>query len=144
MTGSEQTGIRCVLMRGGTSKGLYFHEADLPGPGPRRDAVLLRLMGSPDVLQIDGLGGSRPITSKAALIAPSAREDADVDYTFAQVEIDHAGVGYAGNCGNISSGVGPFAVDEPKSPTPRSKRRSGPIPSPHPPKGNGSTLAAKV
>jgi 2-methylaconitate cis-trans-isomerase PrpF len=112
MTGSEQTGIRCVLMRGGTSKGLYFHEADLPGPGPRRDAVLLRLMGSPDVLQIDGLGGSRPITSKAAIIALSGREDADVDYTFAQVEIDRAGVGYPGNCGNISAGVGPFAVDE--------------------------------
>ena len=97
MTGSEQTGIRCVLMRGGTSKGLYFHEADLPGPGPRRDAVLLRLMGSPDVLQIDGLGGSRPITSKAAIIAPSAHDHADVDYTFAQVEIDRAAVGYAGN-----------------------------------------------
>jgi 2-methylaconitate cis-trans-isomerase PrpF len=112
MNGSEQTPIRCVLMRGGTSKGLYFHEADLPGPGARRDAVLLRLMGSPDVLQIDGLGGSRPITSKAALIAPSSRLDADVDYTFAQVEIDRAGVGYAGNCGNISAGVGPFAVDE--------------------------------
>jgi 2-methylaconitate cis-trans-isomerase PrpF len=112
VTVSEQTGIRCVLMRGGTSKGLYFHEADLPGPGPQRDATLLRLMGSPDVLQIDGLGGSRPITSKVAIIAPSAREHADVDYTFAQVEIDRPGVGYAGNCGNISSGVGPFAVDE--------------------------------
>jgi 2-methylaconitate cis-trans-isomerase PrpF len=99
-------------MRGGTSKGLYFHEADLPGPGPQRDAMLLRLMGSPDVLQIDGLGGSRPITSKAAIIAPSAHDHADVDYTFAQVEIDRGGVGYAGNCGNISSGVGPFAVDE--------------------------------
>jgi 2-methylaconitate cis-trans-isomerase PrpF len=112
MTASEQTGIRCVLMRGGTSKGLYFHEADLPGPGPQRDAMLLRLMGSPDVLQIDGLGGSRPITSKVAIIAPSAHDHADVDYTFAQVEIDRARVGYAGNCGNISSGVGPFAVDE--------------------------------
>ena len=112
MTVSEQTGIRCVLMRGGTSNGLYFREADLPGPGPQRDATLLRLMGSPDVLQIDGLGGSRPITSKVAIIAPSARDHADVDYTFAQVEIDRAGVGYAGNCGNISSGVGPFAVDE--------------------------------
>jgi len=112
MTVSEQTGIRCVLMRGGTSKGLYFHEADLPGPGPQRDAMLLRLMGSPDVLQIDGLGGSRPITSKVAIIAPSAHDHADVDYTFAQVEIERAGVGYAGNCGNISSGVGPFAVDE--------------------------------
>ena len=112
MTVSEQTGIRCVLMRAGTSKGLYFHEADLPGPGPQRDAMLLRLMGSPDVLQVDGLGGSRPITSKVAIIAPSTHDHADVDYTFAQVEIDGAGVGYAGNCGNISSGVGPFAVDE--------------------------------
>ena len=112
MTVPEQTGIRCVLMRGGTSNGLYFREADLPGPGPRRDATLLRLMGSPDILQIDGLGGSRPITSKVAIIALSARDDADVDYTFAQVEIDRAGVSYAGNCGNISSGVGPFAIDE--------------------------------
>jgi 2-methylaconitate isomerase len=112
MTVPEQTGIRCVLMRGGTSKGLYFHEADLPEAGPRRDAVLLRLMGSPDLLQIDGLGGARPITSKVAVIAPSTRDDADVDYTFAQVAIDRPGVGYGGNCGNISSGVGPFAVDE--------------------------------
>jgi 2-methylaconitate cis-trans-isomerase PrpF len=112
MTGHEQTEIRCVQMRGGTSKGLYFHAADLPEPGPRRDAVLMRLMGSPDVLQIDGLGGSRPITSKVAIIAPSTRPDADVDYTFAQVDIEWPGVGYAGNCGNISSGVGPFAIDE--------------------------------
>ena len=74
--------------------------------------MLLRLMGSPDVLQIDGLGGSRPITSKAAIIAPSTRDHADVDYTFAQVKIDRPGVGYVGNCGNISAGVGPFAVDE--------------------------------
>lgn len=111
-TGYEQAGIRCVLMRGGTSKGLYLHAADLPEPGPRRDTVLLRLMGFPDVLQIDGLGGSRPITSKVAIVEPSARPDADLDYTFAQVEIDRPVVGYAGNCGNISSGVGPYAVDE--------------------------------
>ena len=109
---TDQAGIRCVLMRGGTSKGLYFHEADLPGSGPARDQLLVRLMGSPDVLQIDGLGGSRPITSKVAIIAPSAREDADVDYTFGQVELDRPAVGCAGNCGNISSGVGPFAIEE--------------------------------
>ncbi|MCF6421489.1 2-methylaconitate cis-trans isomerase PrpF family protein [Amycolatopsis tucumanensis] len=109
---TDQLTVRCVLMRGGTSKGLYFHEADLPAPGAERDALLVRLMGSPDPLQIDGLGGSRPITSKLAIIAPSTREDADVDYTFGQVEIDRAGVGYAGNCGNISAGVGPFAIDE--------------------------------
>ncbi len=108
----QQETIALVLMRGGTSKGLYFHDAHLPPPGGARDALLLRLMGSPDVLQIDGLGGSRPITSKVAIIGPSAREDADVDYTFAQVDIEHPVVGYEGNCGNISSGVGPFAIDE--------------------------------
>ncbi len=111
-TFGDQTGIRCVLMRGGTSKGLYMHNEDLPLPGPRRDLLLQRLMGSPDVVQIDGLGGSRPITSKIAIVSASQRADADVDYTFVQVSIDTNGVGYAGNCGNISSGVGPFAVDE--------------------------------
>jgi 2-methylaconitate isomerase len=112
VTAPLQEGVRCVIMRGGTSKGLYFHETDLPPAGSDRDALLLRLMGSPDALQIDGLGGSRPITSKVAIVARSDRDDADVDYTFAQVEIDRAVVGYGGNCGNISSGVGPFAVDE--------------------------------
>ncbi len=112
MTEPVQSRVRCVIMRGGTSKGLYFHEADLPAVGLDRDTLLLRLMGSPDVLQIDGLGGSRPITSKVAIIGRSDRDDADVDYTFAQVEIDRAVVGEGGNCGNISSGVGPFAVDE--------------------------------
>ena len=111
-TFGEQTRIRCVQARGGTSKGLYFHAEDLPNPGPKRDALLQRLMGSPDVLEIDGLGGSRAITSKVAIISRSQRNDADVDYTFAQVEIDRDGVIYSGNCGNISSGVGPFAVDE--------------------------------
>jgi 2-methylaconitate cis-trans-isomerase PrpF len=107
-----QARVRLTLMRGGTSKGLYFHERALPPAGPARDALLLRLMGSPDVLQIDGLGGSRPITSKIAIIAQAARPDADVDYTFGQVDIGSPLVGWSGNCGNISSGVGPFAVDE--------------------------------
>ena len=83
-TFGEQTRIRCVQLRGGTSKGLYFHEADLPKQGPSRDRLLLRLMGSPDVLEIDGLGGSRPITSKVAIVSKSKRQDADVDYTFAK------------------------------------------------------------
>lgn len=109
---SDQETVRCVLMRGGTSKGLYFHAADLPEPGPRRDVLLKRLMGSPDVLQIDGLGGSRPITSKVAIIEVSTRDDSDVDYTFAQVAVDSDEIGYTGNCGNISAGVGPFAIDE--------------------------------
>jgi len=108
----DQATVRVVLQRGGTSKGLYFHEHDVPPPGPRRDRLLLRLMGSPDVVQIDGLGGSRPITSKIAILSRSKREDADVDYTFGQVEIDREAVVYSANCGNISSGVGPFAVDE--------------------------------
>jgi 2-methylaconitate isomerase len=110
--GTEQTAVRCVIMRGGTSKGLYFHGADLPPEGAERDRVLKRLMGSPDILQIDGLGGSRPVTSKVAIISVSDRDDADVDYTFGQVDIERDLIGYVGNCGNISSGVGPFAVDE--------------------------------
>ena len=108
----EQATIRCVLLRGGTSKGVYFLEHDLPNPGPKRDKLLLRVMGSPDKLQIDGLGGSRPITSKVGIVSRSQRDDADVDYTFAQVSLDQDQVVYSGNCGNISSGVGPFAVDE--------------------------------
>ncbi|RJX69120.1 PrpF protein [Tsuneonella suprasediminis] len=109
---ADQITLPCVLMRAGTSKGPFLHARDLPPPGPERDAMLIRLMGSPDLIQIDGLGGSRPITSKIAIISPSARDDADVDYLFAQVDIDSASISYSGNCGNISSGVGPFAIDE--------------------------------
>jgi len=112
MTKADQEQIRVVLARGGTSKGLYLHDRDLPPPGPRRDWILARLMGSPDVLQIDGLGGSRPITSKVAIIKVSDRPDADIDYTFAQVDIPKRSVIYGPNCGNISSGIGPFAIDE--------------------------------
>jgi 2-methylaconitate cis-trans-isomerase PrpF len=108
----QQNAIPAVMQRGGTSRGIYFHTRDLPEHGPRRDALLLRLMGSPDVVQIDGLGGSRAITSKIAIVGISDRGDADVDYTFGQVEIDQPRVDWAGNCGNISSGVGPFAIDE--------------------------------
>lgn len=108
----EQNTIDLVLQRGGTSRGLYFKEQDLPSAGPRRDKLLQRLMGSPDVVQIDGLGGSRPITSKVAILSRSRRDDADIDYTFGQVDINRNVVGYTGNCGNISAGVGPFAVDE--------------------------------
>lgn len=108
----DQISVRCVLMRGGTSKAMFFHERDVPPPGPKRDRFLMRAMGSPDVLQIDGLGGSRLVTSKVAILAKSQRPDADVDYTFAQLDVDRALVGYDANCGNISSGVGPFAIDE--------------------------------
>jgi 2-methylaconitate isomerase len=109
---SEQIGVRCVLMRGGTSKGLFFHAADIPDVGIDRDRFLKRAMGTPDVMQIDGLGGSRLVTSKIAIVERSSRIDADVDYTFAQIAIERDGIGYEGNCGNISSGVGPFAIDE--------------------------------
>src|ERR1700733_716237 len=109
---SEQIGVRCVLMRGGTSKGLYFHATDVPAAGPERDRFLKRVMGTPDVMQIDGLGGSRLVTSKVAIIKRSSRPDADVDYTFAQVDIEKDIVEYDYNCGNISSGVGPYAIDE--------------------------------
>ncbi len=112
MSGQDETELPVVIMRGGTSKGVYLHARDLPLSDAERDALLLRLMGSPDSIQIDGLGGARPITSKVAIISRSERADADVDYLFAQVDIDHPVVGYRGNCGNISAGVGPFAVDE--------------------------------
>ena len=103
--------IPCMILRGGTSKGLFFLERDLPADAAARDAFLLRAMGSPDSRQINGLGGATSVTSKVAIIAPSQRPDADVDYTFAQVSVDKPIVSYKGNCGNISSAVGPFAIE---------------------------------
>jgi 2-methylaconitate cis-trans-isomerase PrpF len=100
-----------MIIRGGTSKGLYLLDSSLPPDGEERDRTLLRLMGSPDLRQIDGLGGATSVTSKAAILGPSDRADVDVNYTFAQVSIDKPVVSYAGNCGNISSGVGPFAIE---------------------------------
>ncbi|ALP68576.1 hypothetical protein AN416_38325 (plasmid) [Paraburkholderia caribensis] len=104
-------GVRVSIVRGGSSKGLYFLENDLPPAGAMRDAILKKAMGTPDVMQIDGLGGTHLITSKIAIVGPSQRDDADVDYTFAQAEIDRDVIDYSGNCGNISAGVGPFAID---------------------------------
>ena len=101
-----------TLLRGGTSKGVYLLEKDLPATRKEWDGLLLRLMGSPDKKQIDGLGGSQSVTSKVAILRKSDRPDADVDYTFAQVSVDKAVVSYGGNCGNISSGVGPFAIEK--------------------------------
>jgi len=100
-----------MLMRGGTSKGAYILEDDLPKNRDQWEPILLRLMGSPDKKQIDGLGGSQSVTSKVAIVKKSSRPDADVDYTFAQVSVDKPIVSYKGNCGNISSGVGPFAIE---------------------------------
>lgn len=106
-----QTCIPCVQMRGGTSKAAYFHAGDLPKDTALRDQVLLAVMGSPDPRQIDGIGGADSLTSKVAIISPSSRPDADVDYLFAQVMVNEARVDYGQNCGNILVGVGPYAID---------------------------------
>ncbi|KAA9007862.1 4-oxalomesaconate tautomerase [Histidinibacterium aquaticum] len=103
--------IPCLWMRGGTSKGAYFLASDLPEAREARDDLLLRIMGSPDPAQIDGIGGADPLTSKVAVLSPASREDADVDYLFLQVFVDRALVSDAQNCGNILAGVGPAAIE---------------------------------
>jgi 4-oxalomesaconate tautomerase len=103
--------IPSTLMRGGTSKALYFHARDLPQAARARDRVLLAAMGSPDPRQIDGVGGAHPLTSKVAIIGPATRADADVDYLFLQVVVDKAEVSDSQNCGNILAGVGPWAIE---------------------------------
>ena len=108
----KQTLIPCVMMRGGTSKAACFLASDLPAETRLRDEVLLAAMGSPDPRQIDGIGGADPLTSKVAIISSSLREDADVDYLFAQVNVDKAVVDYGQNCGNILAAVAPFAVEK--------------------------------
>ena len=100
-----------MWMRGGTSKGGYFLKGDLPADPAQRDAFLLAVMGSPDPVQIDGMGGADPLTSKVAVVAKSEREGIDVDYLFLQVFVDQAIVTDAQNCGNILAGVGPFAIE---------------------------------
>lgn len=106
-----EAGIPCLWMRGGTSKGAYFLAHDLPGDREARDALLLRIMGSPDPRQIDGIGGADPLTSKVAILSASARDDADIDYLFLQVFVDKAVVSDAQGCGNILAGVGPAAIE---------------------------------
>ncbi len=104
-------GIRCMQMRGGTSKGAYFLASDLPAGTAQRDDLLLRVMGSPDPRQIDGIGGAHPLTSKVAVVSPSATDGVDVDYLFLQVVVDQPVVTDKQNCGNILAGIGPFAVE---------------------------------
>lgn len=108
----EMEMLRCAIVRGGTSKAVFIMKNELPKDPVKRDAVILAIYGSPDVRQIDGLGGADVLTSKLAIISPSTRADADVDYTFGQVSFETDFVDYGGNCGNISSAVGPFAIDE--------------------------------
>lgn len=104
-------GIRCMLMRGGTSKGAFFLADDLPADDDVRDDLLLRIMGSPDRAQIDGLGGAHPLTSKVAVVAASPLTDVDIDYLFLQVGIDEPVVADLQTCGNLLAGVGPFALE---------------------------------
>ncbi len=106
--------IPAVFMRGGTSKAVMFHARDLPRDRQEWDPIFLGIMGSPDPSgrQLDGMGGGVSSLSKVCVLAPSARADADIDYTFAQILIREPRVDYRANCGNMSSAVGPFAVDE--------------------------------
>jgi 4-oxalomesaconate tautomerase len=106
-----QRGIRCMLIRGGTSKGAYFLAEDLPSDVAARDALLLALMGSPDARQVDGLGGAHPLTSKVAIVSRSTEPGCDVDFLFAQVGVDKPSVDTTPNCGNILAGVAPFAIE---------------------------------
>ena len=116
MSHTPQIKIPATCMRGGTSKGVFFRLQDLPAaaqrPGPARDALLLRVIGSPDPYgkQIDGMGGATSSTSKAVILSPSSRPGHDVDYLFGQVAIDRPFVDWSGNCGNLSAAVGPFAI----------------------------------
>ncbi len=103
--------VNCMWMRGGTSKGGFFLAGDLPADEQERNGFLLRIMGSPDPRQIDGMGGADPLTAKVAVVSKSDREDADVDYLFLQVYVDQALVSDAQNCGNMLAGVGPFAIE---------------------------------
>jgi 2-methylaconitate cis-trans-isomerase PrpF len=109
-----QRRVRAVVMRGGTSRGVFFHGDDLPADPEIRDRVILAIFGGGDPYgrQIDGLGGATSVTSKTAIIGPPSVPDADVDYTFGQVSVTKPLIDYGGNCGNISSAVGPFAIEE--------------------------------
>lgn len=113
MSVERTAGVRCMLMRGGTSKGAYFLADDLPADPAARDELLLRIMGSPDARQIDGLGGAHPLTSKVAIVRPLPDDDAAdaVEYLFLQVSVDEALVSDRQNCGNLLAGVGPFAIE---------------------------------
>ena len=102
--------VPCMVIRGGTSKGVFLLERDLPGDLSTRNDTLLRIMGSPDARQIDGLGGATTLTSKMAIISPSDRDDCDVDYAFAQIDVNEPVVDTGPTCGNMLAGVGPFAL----------------------------------
>lgn len=106
-----QDSIRCMMMRGGTSKGAYFLADDLPADVALRDRILLEAMGSPDPRQVDGIGGAHPLTSKVAIVSKSADPECDIDFLFCQVGITEPMVDTTPNCGNILAGVAPFAIE---------------------------------
>ena len=104
--------IKCSIMRGGTSKAIFFNRNDLPSDPVLRDKVIMRIFGTPDRREIDGLGGADTLTSKVAVIGPSTRDDCQVDYLFGQVNMVDPMIDWKSNCGNISSAVGPYAIEE--------------------------------
>ncbi len=112
LTNLELRRVPCTYMRGGTSKGPFFDKRELPTNRKDRDAILLKVMGSPDHNQIDGLGAAVTVTSKVVMVEPSKRPNIDVDYLFAQVDIDNPIVDTLPPCGNMMAGVGPFAIEK--------------------------------
>src|ERR1700674_2859023 len=112
MSAVKESSIPCTIMRGGTSKALVFLASDIPGEVQQTTNLLLQAFGSPDIRQVDGMGGADPLTSKTAIIRASNMPGVDVEYTFGQVSITEPFVDMAGNCGNISSAVGPYAIDK--------------------------------
>src|SRR3984957_727606 len=115
-----QSKIKATFMRGGTSKAVVFNRQDLPADHAQWDPIFLSVMGSPDPngRQLDGMGGGVSSLSKVCVVGPPSRPDADVDYTFAQVSVGTAVVDYSANCGNMSSAIGPFALEEGLVPSP--------------------------
>lgn len=108
---SRMRRLPCVLMRGGTSRGPFFLASDLPEDVEACDRILISVMGSPNSLQINGIGGGHPLTSKVAIVGPSTADGVDIDYSFVQVLVDAGAVDRKPNCGNMLSGVGPFAIE---------------------------------
>ena len=112
MRHGDQVRVRYVFRRGGISRGVLLHEADLPADLAWREKLIVGIYGSPDIRQIDGLGGATPLTSKVVIVGHSTRPDADVDCTFGQVGIDEPRVECSCECGNMAAAVGPFAIDK--------------------------------
>ena len=108
---NEIVPVRCSIVRGGTSKAIFLMNNQLPADPKAREKMILAIFGSPSLRQLDGLGGADITTSKVAIIGPPTRPDTDIDYTFGQVSMDVPFVDFGGNCGNISSGVAPFAIE---------------------------------